>query len=109
MGSGIDIDNHANSLSPNKRRILITKIADKILVYKVEGNIKRLVLIVEYKPPHKLSIEMLKDGLKYLDLPDLIHRVKSSNDKAINSVEKSEDVVAIMITQIYSYMINSGI
>lgn len=109
LGSDIEINNHANNLSQNDAQILIAKMADKILVQKVEGNTKRLVLIVEYKPPHKLSIEMLKAGLKDLDLPDLIHRVKSSNDKTINFIEKSEDVVAIVIAQTYTYMIESGI
>lgn len=109
LGSDIEINNHANNLSQNEVKILIAKIADKILVRKVEGNTKRLVLIVEYKPPHKLSIEMLKAGLKDLDLSNLIHRSKSSNDKTINSIEKSEDVLAIVIAQIYTYMIDSGI
>ena len=109
LGSDIDIDNHANNLSQNDAKILVAKMADKILVRKVEGNTNQLVLIVEYKPPHKLSIEMLKAGLKDLDLPDLVHRVKSSNDKTINSIEKSEDAVAIVIAQTYTYMIDSGV
>ena len=66
-------------------------------------------VIIEYKPPHRLSTETLKAGLKDLDPLDTIHRVKISNDKTTNYIENSETAVAIMIAQVYTYMIDSGI
>ena len=109
LGSDIHIDNHANNLTGNEEKIVLAKMADKILVCKLEKGARRLVVIIEYKPPHKLSIKTLKTGLKDLSLSDLIHRAKISNDKMINDVENSETAVAIVIAQVYTYMIDSGI
>ena len=109
LGSDIYIDNHANKLTENNEKVLVAKVADKIFIRKAEGDAKRLVLVIEYKPPHKLSIAMLQAGLKDLDPLDLIHRVKSSNDKAINYIENSEAAVAVVVAQVYTYMIDSGL
>ena len=109
LGSDVQVDNHANYLNQDETKILLAKMADKIYIRKVEGGARRLVVIIEYKPPHKLSIETLKAGLKDLDILDIVHRVKSSNDKETNYIETSETTIAIVIAQAYTYMIDSGI
>ena len=112
LGSGIVLDNHANQLTKEKEeelRSLIAKWADKIFIRRSEGDGHRLILIIEYKPPHKLSLEKLEAGLKELDILELIHRATISNDKTAKFTENSEAAVAVVLAQVYTYMVDSGI
>ena len=112
LGTNIEFDNHANQLSEGKDESLPSKGAkftDKICFSKTEDNENRLVLVIEYKPPHKLGLKKLKAGLKDLKPKDLIHRVRIPRDEAAKEEESSEDMVATVIAQVYTYMIDSGI
>ena len=109
LGSDIRMENHANDLAKDEAKILSDTSAHKSFIRKVEGGAKRLAVIIEYKPPHKLSIETLKAGLKDLDILETIHRLKISIDKTSSYIENSETAVAIVIAQVYTYMIDSGI
>ena len=110
LGTDIHLDNHPNNLSKEEVSGLATgKFADKIFIRKVEGDEKRIVVIIEYKPPHKLSVEALRVGLNDLDIQEIIHRVTISKDKAVKYKENSEEAVAVVLAQVFTYMIDSGI
>ncbi|KAL8915698.1 MAG: hypothetical protein Q9172_006749 [Xanthocarpia lactea] len=42
--------------------------ADQYCVHKKNGGARHLLFVVEYKPPHKLTIDLLKVGLREMDL-----------------------------------------
>ena len=112
LGTSIEFDNHANQLSEGKDESRPSKGAqftDKVCFSKKEDNQNRLVLVIEYKPPHKLGLKKLKAGLKDFKPKDLIHRVRIPRDEEAKEEESSEDMVATVIAQVYTYMIDSGI
>ena len=76
---------------------------------KTEGNANRLVLIIEYKPPHKLSVAALTAGLRKFNRLDLINRVAISDHETTKYEEKSKLEVARFLAQVYTYMIDSGL
>lgn len=72
LGSGIRFDNHANSLdeveadqseelNPQHPR------PDQFCIHRVDGTTNTLLTTVEYKPPHKLSVENLRVGLRLME------------------------------------------
>lgn len=73
-----------------------------------QDNENRVVLVIEYKSPHKLGLKTLKAGLEDLKAYDLICRAKTLRDQAAKQ-ESSEDMVVSVIAQVYTYMIDSGI
>ena len=109
LGIEIQIDNYANNLAGDAEKIFLDTWRDKIFIRKTDKDAKQLIVVIKYKPPHKLSIEMLKAGLKDLNPLDLIHRVKIPKDEPVSFVHNSETAVAIVISQVYTYMIDNGI
>jgi hypothetical protein len=72
-------------------------------------------MIIEYKPPHKLSIYNLRAGFLRADsgsmnLPeDVINRPTIPTDLGEKFVYHSEWLTAAALTQTYSYMIENGL
>lgn len=77
--------------------------ADQFCVYNKGPNEKVPAFIVEYKAPHKLTLAHIKAGLREMELDQVVR---------YQEVEKPEHtcqrVVAAVITQAFSYMINGG-
>lgn len=112
LGTDIEFDIHASQLSEGKdesRPSVGAKFTDKLCFFKTEDNGNRLVLVIEYKPPHKLGVKKLKAGLKDLKISELIHRVRIPGDQKAKEEESSEYMVATVTAQVYTYMIDSGI
>jgi len=91
LGKGVVFENHTNTLSDmaedvQDRLQLLTSSsnphrnakpvhADQICVYKNENNQMDLLFIIEYKAPHKLTKEVLRAGLRAINVPEeVIHR-----------------------------------
>ena len=75
---------------------------------KVEDEIK---LIMEFKPPHKLTLAMLRAGLRPVDIDEEV-----INNATVPSPESddhfryhSTKIVASVVTQTFSYMIDEGL
>ena len=72
-------------------------------------------MLVEYKPPHKLSAFNLRAGLLwadngFMDIPkDVINRITIPTDPAEKFVYHSERLIAAALTQTYGYMIENGL
>ena len=81
---------------------------DTTCFFKTEDNENGVVLFIEYESPHKLGLKTLKAGLEDLKAYDLIRRARTPRDQAAKQ-ESSEDMVASVIAQVYTYMIDSGI
>ncbi|KAL9597961.1 MAG: hypothetical protein Q9219_004792 [cf. Caloplaca sp. 3 TL-2023] len=117
LGSAVEIVDSANELNSNQNNsgtnqggpatgAKATGRADLIFVQKVEQGIQRLVFIVEYKPPHKLGLPLLEQGLREYDFDEI-------SNKIINRVERkpqedAQEQVAKVLTQVYHYMVLSG-
>ncbi|KAL8676769.1 MAG: hypothetical protein Q9186_006750 [Xanthomendoza sp. 1 TL-2023] len=117
LGSDIDIVEQANALntdsctpSPNQEGPIagsrIAGRADPIFVQKVEGGKPRLVLFIEYELPHKLSVSLLKQGLREIDNNGISNKIVSCVERAQR--EDAEETVAKVLTQVYHYMVLNG-
>ncbi|KAL6789533.1 hypothetical protein GGI42DRAFT_347225 [Trichoderma sp. SZMC 28013] len=80
--------------------------ADAFCVYKTLDGRKIPTVAIEYKPPHKLSVDELVRGLESEIRPerDVIHQEDDGSpafrDKAL---------AAAVVTQLFSYMVKKGI
>jgi hypothetical protein len=71
-------------------------------------------MVVEYKPPHKLSVFNLRAGLLRADngsmnIPEVINWITIPTDPEEKFVYHSEWLMAAALTQTYTYMIESGL
>jgi hypothetical protein len=69
LGNGVWFDNHANLLDEDDEVDAsdpsTTKPSkpDQFCIHRMDGNRSTLLTTVEYKPPHKLSVASLREGL----------------------------------------------
>lgn len=78
--------------------------ADQFCVYNKGPERKVPALIIEYKAPHKLSLAHIKAGLQDMDLDEVVRVQKEESPEVL-----CRRVVAAVITQTFSYMINAGL
>ena len=126
IGQGVTFENHTNPLSDlasnvqahlqsstssnQPRRPPNPTYADQICIYKNEDGQTELLFIIEYKAPHKLTKEILRVGLRAMDLPtEVIHRPTIPIDTYEKFSYNANKLVAAAMTQTYSYMLESGI
>ncbi|GKZ39089.1 hypothetical protein AbraIFM66950_011847 [Aspergillus brasiliensis] len=72
LGDGIRFDNHANALDAadtdqsqtNKPPSSGRSRPDQYCIHRVDGDKSTIIMTAEYKPPHKLSVENLRAGLR---------------------------------------------
>ncbi|GKZ27596.1 hypothetical protein AbraCBS73388_005018, partial [Aspergillus brasiliensis] len=81
LGTGVRFDSHANCLedvevdeeqdsaeeSDEESSSCQRPIPDQYCIHQVDGSDSTLILTVEYKPPHKLSVEDIRLGLRPRD------------------------------------------
>ena len=134
LAGGIVFENHANTLTqsneevqqslqdlriPNKGQPSSSnpqpRNADQICVYKEADGTQSLCMVVEYKPPHKLSIFNIRAGLLRADegsmniLDDVINQITIPTKPDEKFVYNSEWLTAAALTQTYAYMIENGL
>ncbi|MCJ1240912.1 hypothetical protein MMC14_008916 [Varicellaria rhodocarpa] len=99
--------------------------ADQFCVYREINGTQRLLFLVEYKPPHKLSIGNLRAGLRDMDLKkEVFDRVKipvykekpeeqmTPADEDIRQEKlqyNADKLVAAVVTQTFHAMIDFGL
>ncbi|KAH3182575.1 hypothetical protein KXV92_007261 [Aspergillus fumigatus] len=69
LGDGVWFDNHANALddvglSGSDAR---PSRPDQFCIHRVDGQSNTLLTTIEYKPPHKLSVQTIREGLRPMD------------------------------------------
>lgn len=92
------------STPPTRRRY------DKVCsVTEAQGE--RPVLVVEYKAAHKLCPALMQhlEPVRPFELDDIIHRHKVAAREDERQREIAEEVLAVVITQTFDYMINQGL
>ncbi|KAF2752666.1 hypothetical protein EJ05DRAFT_490738 [Pseudovirgaria hyperparasitica] len=81
--------------------------ADQFCVYHVgsgEQSYRQPALIIEYKAPHKVSLACICAGLQEMDLDDVVQVKDTEGVEA-----KLQRLVAAIIVQAFSYMIQIGV
>ncbi|EER23262.1 hypothetical protein CPC735_046320 [Coccidioides posadasii C735 delta SOWgp] len=113
LGDGVQFENHGNSLD----QVEDESEADpwrsqpaQFCIHRVDGNTKTLLTTVEYTPPHKLSLENLRSGLRPIDF---YHEIVESNIIPTGGTEKlrynATRLAGSAIVQEYHVMIQEGL
>ncbi|KAF4213889.1 hypothetical protein CNMCM5878_009879 [Aspergillus fumigatiaffinis] len=69
LGDGVWFDNHANALDEVERSGSGTRPSrpDQFCIHRVDGQSNTLLTTVEYKPPHKLSVQTIREGFRPME------------------------------------------
>lgn len=114
LGSGIQFDNHTNVLdededgqseasNPQRPR------PDQFCIHRVDGSTNSLLTTVEYKPPHKLSVESLRTGLRPMNFWQSGPADTIPTDAAEKLRHNAERLAGSAIIQEYHVMIQEGL
>jgi len=117
IGSGVSFENHKNTLSKesqgaDKRQRLSnsqhkkirTGPSDQICVHHRADGKRTMAFIIEYKAPHKLTVEDFRWALSKANLcQEVIERYKKYENS--KDQEKAEDIVGMVVSQTFNYMI----
>ena len=91
--------------TPKKQK----RLYDKVCYITVGKDQRRDLLVVEYKAAHKLTPDVVLDGMHNMEIEAIIQRVKLSTDKGEKKKEMAENAIAMVVTQTYDYMIDQGL
>lgn len=129
FGQGLLFENHTNNLGEyadevqeQLQRLQIAKPssgpkrsvnpihADQLCVFKNTNDDLELLFVVEYKAPHKISKEILRVGLREMDVRNEVIDLPSipTTDPSKKFEYNADKLVAAVATQTYSYMLQSG-
>ena len=127
LESAIRFENHSHSLAENADNVrdyhqqqqslsnlpptAKPAYADQLCVYKNELDRIKLLLIIEYKAPHKLKCEFLRAALgdmSEIDVENVRDESIISGDDREQYSQNSRRLVAAVATHVYHYMTESG-
>ena len=83
--------------------------ADLLCVYKSMDEMRTLLFIVEYEPPHKLSIGNLLAGFRPMNIKDIITAATIPTEAEAKLQFDADRLVAAVATQTFHYMIENGL
>ena len=117
LGNGVRFDNHANALDeegldPSQDHLSSSHRCrpDQFCIHRVGDNTTTLLTTVEYKPPHKLSVENLRVGLRPMDFWETVVKPDTT---PVDQMEKlrhnAERLVGSALAQEYHVMIQEGL
>ncbi|KAK9263142.1 hypothetical protein V1519DRAFT_441083 [Lipomyces tetrasporus] len=107
LGDGVKFDNHANALDDIYSAVpdvedpssVPRPKPDQFCIHRVNGNTNALLTIAEYKPPHKLTVEHLRAGLRPMHFWE-------ENEK---SRYEAEQQTGSVLVQQYHAMVHEGL
>ncbi|TQB70375.1 hypothetical protein MPDQ_000589 [Monascus purpureus] len=121
LGDGIMFDDHANTLEERNEfedddaEAIDTSSTrrprpDQFCIHQVDGTTNTLLTTVEYKPPHKLSIENLRVGLRPMEFwEEVVHRNTIPTDRDEKLRYNAERLTGSVLVQEYHVMIQEGL
>lgn len=116
LGSGFRFDSHANALDEEttearaKDSISGRMQPDQFCVHRLDGDSSRLLITVEYKPPHKLSTENLCAGLRPMNFwEEVVNTETIPTDRAEKLMYNAARLTGAAIVQEYHVMIQEGL
>ncbi|KAG8527266.1 uncharacterized protein KY384_008010 [Bacidia gigantensis] len=113
--------NHANARkSSNQAQGTAYVASDQICVKKFADEQNGLMFVMEYKPPHKVTANVLRRGLLKLQhiKPEILDNVKlpprGSKKRLLEETgeefdSRAHQIVALTLTQIYDKMVNARV
>ncbi|KAB8227884.1 uncharacterized protein BDW43DRAFT_234143 [Aspergillus alliaceus] len=118
LGDGVWFDNHANALDPieandsqldgatSSRRSR----PDQFCIHRVDGDNNTLLTTVEYKPPHKLSVENLRAGLQPMNFwEEIVQPDSVPTEEPTKLKYNAAWLTGSAVTQEYHVMIQEGL
>jgi hypothetical protein len=116
LGSGFRFDSHANALDEEaaeareKNATLGRMQPDQFCVHRLDGDSSTLLMTVEYKPPHKLSIENLCAGLRPMNFwEEVVNTETIPTDRTEKLRYNAARLAGAAIVQEYHVMIQEGL
>ncbi|EDN10039.1 conserved hypothetical protein [Histoplasma mississippiense (nom. inval.)] len=122
LGDGILFENHENLLQTSEESDVqlfdesSTKHPkpDSFCIHRINGSTNTLITTVEYKPPHKLSVENLRAGLRSMKLwEEIVQSDTIPKSDELNKDEKlrynAEQLTCSVLVQEYHVMIQAGL
>ncbi|KAJ5326885.1 uncharacterized protein N7506_009987 [Penicillium brevicompactum] len=116
LGDGVRFGNHENALNETRDELAEIDMSnpprpklDQFCAHRVDGKTNSLLFAVQYKPPHKLSVENLRAGLRPMELWDeLVNRDTVPSDPMEILQYNAELSSASALVQTYDIMIEEG-
>jgi hypothetical protein len=116
LGNGFRFDSHTNALDEEaaEARERDTRSGrmqpDQFCVHRLDGDSSRLLMTVEYKPPHKLSTENLCAGLRSMNFwEEVVNSETVPTDKAEKLRYNAARLTGAAMVQEYHVMIQEGL
>lgn len=116
LGSGFRFDSHANALDEEaaeareKNATSGRMQPDQFCVHRLDGDSSTLLMTVEYKPPHKLSIENLCAGLRPMNFwEEVVNTETIPTDRTEKLRYNAARLAGAAIVQEYHVMIQEGL
>lgn len=120
LGSGVWFDNHANALDEDKDEdnegdagrssTARPSRPDQFCIHRVDGDTMTLLTTVEYKPPHKLSVGNLRDGLRPMNFwQEVVEPDAVPTDEPEKTMYNAARLLGSAIVQEYHVMIQEGL
>lgn len=116
LGSGVWFDNHANALDgddvidTSRSSTARPSRPDQFCIHRVDGNTNSLLTTVEYKPPHKLPVRSLREGLRQMDFwEEIIEPYTIPSEEPEKSKYYTARLVGSAVVQEYHVMIQEGL
>ncbi|KAL8747389.1 MAG: hypothetical protein Q9190_000735 [Brigantiaea leucoxantha] len=110
LGDQYEIQQRRQQL--HHRREIPTRVnPDQLCVYKMEDGATELLLVVEYKAPHKITKECFRaalNGVRDLNMLKVRDQDRIPINARKNFIYKARQLVAAAATQTYQYMLETG-
>ncbi|KAE8379847.1 hypothetical protein BDV26DRAFT_280049 [Aspergillus bertholletiae] len=108
LGDGIMFKDHANILDEPEDGD--AEVRQQSCIYRVNDATNALLTIVQYKLPHKLSVENLRKGLQPMDFcTEVVNRDEIPIDHNGKLIYNAEQLTGSALAQIYHTMIQEGL
>ncbi|KAK9245763.1 hypothetical protein V1506DRAFT_521583 [Lipomyces tetrasporus] len=118
LGDGVKFDNHANALDDIYSAVpdvedpssVPRPKPDQFCIHRVNGNTNALLTTAEYKPPHKLTVEHLRAGLRPMQFwEEVVRRETTPTDENEKSRYEAEQQTGSVLVQQYHAMVHEGL
>ncbi|QSS50346.1 hypothetical protein I7I53_11001 [Histoplasma capsulatum var. duboisii H88] len=116
LGEGVMFDSHTNALEdpdddaePMDESSTLNPRPDQFCIHRVDSTTRALLTTVEYKPPHKLSVENLRVGLRPMEFWEEVVQATIPPDTNEKLKYNAEQLTGAVLAQEYHVMIQQGL
>ncbi|KAL8707456.1 MAG: hypothetical protein Q9220_007512 [cf. Caloplaca sp. 1 TL-2023] len=114
LGQEMSFENHANSIRVPEGNSTIKPpdrpvFADQLCIKNIDDDRTSIKVVIEFKAPHKITTQMITAGLREMSFNDIVRATSPPDDPSKKFEYYADRFIAMIITQVYSYMVESGI